>query len=67
MLTVNGQTTGPTIEAEEGDVIVVNVTNLQQSESFALHWHGIHNVDTPYSDGTSEISQCALGPLQSQV
>mmetsp|Transcript_1951 Transcript_1951/g.2997 ORF Transcript_1951/g.2997 Transcript_1951/m.2997 type:complete len:663 (-) Transcript_1951:97-2085(-) len=67
VLTVNGLVTGPTIEAEEGDIIVVNVTNYQQSESFAMHWHGIHNLGTPYSDGTSEITQCALGSLQSQV
>mmetsp|Transcript_1948 Transcript_1948/g.2989 ORF Transcript_1948/g.2989 Transcript_1948/m.2989 type:complete len:508 (-) Transcript_1948:218-1741(-) len=32
-----------------------------------MHWHGIHNLGTPYSDGTSEITQCALGSLQSQV
>lgn len=64
---VNGQTPGPTIEAMEGDTIHVNVTNSQESHSVTIHWHGIHQRGTPYSDGASQITQCALGPFQSQV
>jgi FtsP/CotA-like multicopper oxidase with cupredoxin domain len=29
---------------------------------FAVHWHGIHPVDTPWTDGTFGVSQAAINP-----
>lgn len=57
---------GPTIEANEGDRIIVQITNNNPSVAASIHFHGIHQVGTPYSDGASFITQCALGPEQSQ-
>ncbi|MBI1884355.1 MAG: copper oxidase [Chlamydiae bacterium] len=36
----NGQTPGPTIEAVEGDIVRILVTN-QLPEPTAVHWHGV--------------------------
>ena len=57
---------GPTIEVDEGDVVRVKVTNKHDSSDVTIHWHGIHQVGTPYSDGPAGVTQCTLGPHQSQ-
>lgn len=57
---------GPTIEADEGDTIKVRINNMNPVSTASIHFHGIHQIGTPYSDGASFITQCALGPLQTQ-
>ena len=32
----------------------------------SIHWHGIHQVGTPYMDGTAGMTQCQLQPLATQ-
>lgn len=44
VITVNGRTPGPTIQAQEGDTVVVEVTNKLLTENLAIHWHGIRQV-----------------------
>lgn len=44
VITINGQTPGPTIEAQQGDKIVVELKNSLVTENVAIHWHGIHQV-----------------------
>lgn len=44
VITVNGVTPGPTIEAEEGDTIIVELKNSLLTENVAIHWHGIRQV-----------------------
>ena len=57
---------GPTIEANEGDTIVVRVINDHPTLGASIHFHGIHQKGTPWSDGTAQITQCPLGPHQTQ-
>lgn len=57
---------GPLIEADEGDTITVRVHNMNEASSVSIHFHGIHQLGTPFSDGAAFITQCALGPLQTQ-
>lgn len=57
---------GPLIEANEGDTVVVRVTNEHSSLATSIHFHGIHQRGTPWSDGASQITQCPLGPHQTQ-
>ncbi|KAI0325354.1 hypothetical protein GY45DRAFT_1261010 [Cubamyces sp. BRFM 1775] len=66
MLVVNGQFPGPTIEANTGDRIVVNVTN-KMPNSTAIHWHGLFQRGTNYYDGTVAITQCGIPPGESMV
>lgn len=44
VITINGQTPGPTIEAQEGDTVIVEVNNDLLTENLAIHWHGIRQV-----------------------
>lgn len=39
-LTINGQVPGPTLRFDEGEDVVINVTN-KLDESSSLHWHGL--------------------------
>merc|ERR1719163_933231 len=61
---VNGQYPGPTVEVFENDTVKINVINNLLSEATTIHWHGIHPVDTPWTDGTYGVSQAAIGPGQ---
>lgn len=62
--TVNGQVPGPTIEVDEGDTVVVTVHNQLENSAITLHWHGIHQRQTPWMDGSSSITQCGVLPGQ---
>ncbi|GFZ52063.1 hypothetical protein JCM24511_09835 [Saitozyma sp. JCM 24511] len=56
---VNGQFPGPLIEANEGDTVVVHVTNnLAMGQS--IHWHGMLMNGTQYMDGVPGFSQCPI-------
>ncbi|XP_021714136.1 L-ascorbate oxidase-like [Chenopodium quinoa] len=62
VITINGMFPGPTITAEEGDTIVVEVTNNLVTENTAIHWHGIRQIGTPWADGTEGVTQCPIIP-----
>ncbi|TYK09891.1 L-ascorbate oxidase [Cucumis melo var. makuwa] len=59
---INGQFPGPTIRANAGDMVVVELTNKLHTEGVVIHWHGILQRGTPWADGTASISQCAINP-----
>lgn len=59
---INGQFPGPTIRAEVGDTLVIDLTNKLHTEGTVIHWHGIRQFGTPWADGTAAISQCAINP-----
>lgn len=48
VITINGKTPGPTINAEVGDTIVVELKNSLITENIAIHWHGIRQVRLTY-------------------
>ena len=58
--TLNGTSPGPTIEAQQGDLVQVTVTNEDVAEGVTLHWHG---VDVPNAeDGVAGVTQDAVPP-----
>ncbi|KAL6840196.1 hypothetical protein ACP4OV_030006 [Aristida adscensionis] len=59
--TVNNQLPGPTIEANEGDTLVVHVVN-RSPYPLSLHWHGIFQLQSGWADGASMITQCPIQP-----
>ncbi|KAK3205426.1 hypothetical protein Dsin_019472 [Dipteronia sinensis] len=59
---INGQFPGPTIRAQAGDTIFVQLINKLHTEGVVIHWHGIRQLGTPWADGTASISQCAINP-----
>lgn len=64
---VNNQYPGPTLRGAPNDTVRITVINNLPTESTSIHWHGIKQVRTPWSDGVPGVSQCAIGPDQSFV
>lgn len=64
MLLVNGKFPGPTIEANWGDTIVVNVHNSLDNEGTSLHWHGMLQTNSNDQDGVPGVTQCPIAPGQ---
>ncbi|CAI9780947.1 unnamed protein product [Fraxinus pennsylvanica] len=61
-ITINGRTPGPSIIAQKGDTIIVELKNSLLTENVAIHWHGIRQVGTPWFDGTEGVTQCPILP-----
>ncbi|KAH8925866.1 multicopper oxidase [Atractiella rhizophila] len=59
LITINGLTPGPLIEANVGDTIIVNITNTLSS-STSVHWHGMYQNSTPWMDGVPGMTQCPI-------
>ncbi|CAF4165831.1 unnamed protein product [Rotaria sp. Silwood2] len=56
---------GPTIRAQKNDIIEVIVHNELPTEVTSIHWHGIHQLNTPWMDGVSYTTQYPILPLHS--
>lgn len=67
VLLINNQFPGPTIEANWGDTINVNVHNAIRGpeEGTALHWHGLLQTASPWEDGVPSVQQCPIAPGKS--
>ncbi|XXG87541.1 hypothetical protein AAC387_Pa11g2204 [Persea americana] len=61
-IAINGRTPGPTILAQQGDTVIVELKNSLVTENIAIHWHGIRQIGSPWSDGTEGVSQCPILP-----
>ncbi|XP_054257860.1 uncharacterized protein LOC128982847 [Macrosteles quadrilineatus] len=61
--TVNRKIPGPSVEVCLGDKIVVDVENNMADESTSIHWHGHHQVRSPYMDGVPYVTQCPINPI----
>ncbi|KAL5556394.1 hypothetical protein UlMin_038630 [Ulmus minor] len=61
-ITINGRSPGPTIQAQQGDTIIVELKNSLLTENVAIHWHGIRQRGTPWFDGTEGVTQCPIVP-----
>jgi FtsP/CotA-like multicopper oxidase with cupredoxin domain len=64
MIFVNGQSPGPLIEANTGDLIRIVVNNQLPEESTTIHWHGIDQRNSNWMDGVYGVTQCAIPPGQ---
>ncbi|KAK2168045.1 hypothetical protein LSH36_21g09034 [Paralvinella palmiformis] len=62
LVTMNDQMPGPPIVVYGGQEVVVNVTNHLLSDTLTVHWHGQHQMGTPWMDGTGEVTQCPIVP-----
>ncbi|KAI5302671.1 hypothetical protein KEM56_000470 [Ascosphaera pollenicola] len=63
-ITVNGQTPGPTFTFAQDDDVEFEVLN-NLDEDTAVHFHGIEQRGTPWSDGVPGVSQRPIAPGQS--
>ena len=61
MMIINGQTPGPLIDLHQGDDVEVNVVNHLPYPA-TIHFHGIEQLNTPWSDGVPGVSQSPIQP-----
>ena len=62
LLLVNGTSPGPRLNVSEFDVVQVTVVSLLPSSTLtAVHWHGLSQYSTPFSDGVAGVTQCGIG------
>ncbi len=59
---INGQFPGPTIVGYTNQMVRIKVFNGLYSEAITIHWHGMHQIGTPYMDGVPYITQCPILP-----
>ena len=61
-LGINGRLPGPTLIVHENQTVVADVHNLLAGEAISIHWHGMHQRNTPWMDGIGFITQCPISP-----
>ena len=61
-IAVNSRIPGPTLIITEDQLVKVRVVNSLTSEAITIHWHGMHQRNTPWMDGVGFISQYPIGP-----
>ncbi|XP_031107164.1 laccase-4-like isoform X2 [Ipomoea triloba] len=59
IVVVNGKFPGPSLYAREDDTVIVRVVNHVQ-ENVSIHWHGVRQLRTGWSDGPAYITQCPI-------
>ncbi|KAK1828815.1 putative laccase precursor [Podospora conica] len=61
-LLINNQFPGPTLEADWGDYVTVNVYNDMQDNGTSIHWHGIRQFGESDNDGANGVTECPIPP-----
>lgn len=62
---VNGQTPGPDLVVQQGELLEIRAHNSNVADGIALHWHG---VDVPNAeDGVAGVTQDAILPGKSRT
>ncbi|KAL9941995.1 hypothetical protein D7B24_006905 [Verticillium nonalfalfae] len=64
---INGQFPGPTIVADWGDWVKINVHNQLQHNGTSIHWHGIWQMNTNDQDGANGVTECPIPPGASKT
>ncbi|KAH0848220.1 Iron transport multicopper oxidase FET3 [Fonsecaea pedrosoi] len=59
---INGHWPPPTISADLGDTVVVNVVNALGNQSTSLHFHGLFMNGSSELDGPAQVNQCPITP-----
>ena len=63
-IAVNGQIPGPTLVVHESQTVKIVVQNNLTIEGISIHWHGMHQIGTPWMDGVGQVTQCQIGPSE---
>ena len=61
MVLINNQFPGPLVEINEGDTLIVHVSN-QGVNATSVHFHGMFQNGTNSMDGTVGVTQCPIAP-----
>lgn len=60
MLAINRQLPGPAIQVCVNDIVVIDVSNHMDGTATSIHWHGMTQKNTPFSDGVPFVTQCPI-------
>ncbi|XP_071732772.1 laccase-4-like [Rutidosis leptorrhynchoides] len=66
IVTVNGMFPGPTLYAREDDTVIVKLVN-NAPYNITIHWHGIRQLRSGWSDGPAYVTQCPIQTGQTYV
>lgn len=64
---INGKTPGEAIEANWGDMVVVEVENRLGDNITSIHWHGMRQVGSNDQDGVPGVTECGIAPGATKV
>ena len=62
---INGLIPGPTLVVSFNQTVIVDVTNMRFNQELTIHWHGMHQNNTPWMDGVNHITQCPISTFSS--
>lgn len=52
---------GPDIRANKGEILIIRVINsIKEGESITVHWHGVNQDGTNWSDGVPYVTNCPI-------
>ncbi|KPI37991.1 L-ascorbate oxidase [Cyphellophora attinorum] len=60
---VNGTSPGPPVHIKPDETTWVRVYNDMEDQNLTVHWHGLSQSVSPFSDGTPMLSQWPIPPL----
>ncbi|XP_059478414.1 uncharacterized protein LOC132198398 isoform X2 [Neocloeon triangulifer] len=60
IMTINRKMPGPSIQVCQGDMVVVDFENRIPGAATAIHWHGILQRGSAFSDGVPQLTQCPI-------
>jgi L-ascorbate oxidase len=61
---INGTSPGPILRFRAGDHVFIRVHNTHRDQNATVHWHGLSQYASPFSDGTPLASQWPIAPGQ---
>ncbi|KAK3101843.1 hypothetical protein FSP39_006762 [Pinctada imbricata] len=64
VISINRQYPGPEIKAYEGQTMILHVHNMMHTDTTSIHFHGIHQKNSAWSDGVAFLTQCPILPGQ---
>ncbi|CAG9803373.1 unnamed protein product [Chironomus riparius] len=59
-LSINFQLPSPSIHVCKHDIIIVDVFNEAEGIATSIHWHGMKQMGTQFSDGVPYLTQCPI-------
>ncbi|XP_052864087.1 uncharacterized protein LOC128270712 [Anopheles cruzii] len=60
VVSLNRRIPGPTVHVCRHDIVVVDLVNHMDGLDTTIHWHGLHQSETPWMDGVPMITQCPI-------
>jgi FtsP/CotA-like multicopper oxidase with cupredoxin domain len=56
---------GPLLRVQRDEWVQVIVHNELPTEAISIHWHGLHQTNTPWMDGVQQVTQFPILPTTS--